>query len=70
MFILRNGESNPGHLRDRQRCYQLHHIGVITLNSGSILSGKLRKTQSANFRTHKQVFGPGLFNYGWHTLIK
>ena len=24
---LRNGESNPGHLRDRQRCYQLHHIG-------------------------------------------
>ena len=25
---LRNGESNPGHLRDRQRCYQLHHIGV------------------------------------------
>ena len=25
---LRNGESNPGHLRDRQRCYQLHHIGL------------------------------------------
>ena len=27
---LRNGESNPGHLRDRQRCYQLHHIGWCT----------------------------------------
>ncbi len=26
---LRNGESNPGHLRDRQRCYQLHHIGSL-----------------------------------------
>ena len=26
---LRNGESNPGHLRDRQRCYQLHHIGLV-----------------------------------------
>ena len=26
---LRNGESNPGHLRDRQRCYQLHHIGLL-----------------------------------------
>ena len=26
---LRNGESNPGHLRDRQRCYQLHHIGWL-----------------------------------------
>ena len=24
---LRHGESNPGHLRDRQRCYQLHHDG-------------------------------------------
>ena len=24
---LRHGESNPGHLRDRQRCYQLHHAG-------------------------------------------
>ena len=27
LYRLRNGESNPGHLRDRQRCYQLHHIG-------------------------------------------
>ena len=26
--LLRNRESNPGHLRDRQRCYQLHHIGM------------------------------------------
>ncbi len=26
-FKLRHGESNPGHLRDRQRCYQLHHDG-------------------------------------------
>ena len=25
--MLRDGESNPGHLRDRQRCYQLHHDG-------------------------------------------
>ena len=24
---LHHGESNPGHLRDRQRCYQLHHDG-------------------------------------------
>ena len=26
---LRHGESNPGHLRDRQRCYQLHHDGRL-----------------------------------------
>ena len=26
---LRYRESNPGHLRDRQRCYQLHHTGFV-----------------------------------------
>jgi hypothetical protein len=30
-FSLRDGESNPGHLRDRQRCYQLHHRGIHLL---------------------------------------
>ena len=30
-FTLRDGESNPGHLRDRQRCYQLHHRGSIVI---------------------------------------
>ncbi len=30
MYVcLRDGESNPGHLRDRQRCYQLHHRGLF-----------------------------------------
>ena len=33
---LRHGESNPGHLRDRQRCYQLYHDGrVVSLQRGS-----------------------------------
>ena len=32
---LRHGESNPGHLRDRQRCYQLHHDGLVSLQRGS-----------------------------------
>ena len=26
---LQHGESNPGLLRDRQRCYQLHHVGLM-----------------------------------------
>ena len=30
--VLRDGESNPGHLRDRQRCYQLHHRGSLILD--------------------------------------
>ena len=29
---LRDGESNPGHLRDRQRCYQLHHRGTMPIS--------------------------------------
>ena len=28
---LQHGESNPGLLRDRQRCYQLHHVGCRSL---------------------------------------
>ena len=30
--MLRIGESNPGHLRDRQRCYQLHQFGQVASN--------------------------------------
>ena len=26
---LRGGELNPGRLRDRQKCYQLHHAGFV-----------------------------------------
>ena len=32
---LRHGESNPGHLRDRQRCSQLHHVGPKTHRQGA-----------------------------------
>ena len=40
--LLRNRESNPGHLRDRQRCYQLHHIGMEYLGFDPSTSSLLR----------------------------
>ena len=45
---LHHGESNPGHLRDRQRCYQLHHIG--SLGVSGVRSQYLVLAKHARFR--------------------
>ncbi len=66
---LRHGESNPGHLRDRQRCSQLHHVGrklrlrVSLVGQDSRLSpdrpGFRSRTRNPPAKINKTLFIPG-----------
>ena len=58
---LRHGESNPGHLRDRQRCYQLHHDGRSASSEDRTRDLALTKRMLCQL-SYRGLFRPGRLN--------
>ena len=47
-----SGESNPGLLRDRQKCYQLHQTGKGTTGVEPVTAGSAIPCSTTELRTH------------------